>query len=197
MAEPQVYYAYSDNLNAPQVIANATGNVRWRWISEPFRTTAAESIPNSLENLVVNLRFPDQYFDKESGLSYNYFRDYDGTAGRYAQSDPIGLEGGMNTYTYVGGNPLSYSDLFGLQKLPTNSQHCIALREKMARKNEKLDGRWRDYDKPRPNQLPERVGPNELLSQSRRGHRTLINVDPGHSSEVLHLKLETALYRRV
>ena len=112
-AEPRVYYAYSDHLNAPRVIVNAAGDVRWRWISEPFGTTAAESIPNSLENLVVNLRFPGQYFDRESGLSYNYFRDYDGTTGRYAQSDPIGLNGGVNTYAYVGGNPLRYSDPTG------------------------------------------------------------------------------------
>jgi len=113
-AEPRVYYAYSDHLNAPRVIVNAAGDVRWRWISEPFGTTAAESIPNSLENLVVNLRFPGQYFDKESGLSYNYFRDYDGTTGRYVQSDPMGLSAGVNTYAYVESAPISATDPFGL-----------------------------------------------------------------------------------
>ncbi|MBO9689390.1 MAG: RHS repeat protein [Mitsuaria chitosanitabida] len=113
--EPRVYYAYSDHLNAPRVIVNAAGDVRWKWFSEPFGTAVPETIPNSLENLVVNLRFPGQYFDKESGLSYNYFRDYDGTVGRYVQSDPIGLGGGINTYAYVGGNPLSLTDPTGLQ----------------------------------------------------------------------------------
>ena len=77
--------------------------------------TAAESIPNSLENLVVNLRFPGQYYDRESGLSYNYFRDYDGTIGRYVQSDPIGLEAGsLSTYNYVDADPLSGTDPEGL-----------------------------------------------------------------------------------
>ncbi|WP_377160873.1 RHS repeat-associated core domain-containing protein [Roseateles sp. UC29_93] len=115
--EPRVYYAYSDHLNTPRVIVNSAGDVRWRWIAEPFGTTAAETVPNSLENLVVNLRFPGQYFDKESGLSYNYFRDYDGTIGRYVQSDPIGLNGGINTYAYVGGNSIQYVDPSGLEVL--------------------------------------------------------------------------------
>ncbi len=118
--EPRVYYAYSDHLNTPRVIVNAAGEVRWRWIAEPFGTTAAETIPNSLENLVVNLRFPGQYFDKESGLHYNYFRDYDGTTGRYVQSDPIGLDAGVNTYSYVSGQPTLLVDPWGLLEWTTD-----------------------------------------------------------------------------
>jgi RHS repeat-associated protein len=61
-----------------------------------------------------NLRFAGQYFDEETGLHYNYFRDYDPKTGRYVQSDPIGLAGGLNTYLYANANPLSYIDPLGL-----------------------------------------------------------------------------------
>lgn len=64
--------------------------------------------------------------DAETGLNYNYFRDYDPTTGRYVQSDPIGLGGGLNTFAYIYGNPLRWSDPYGLF-IP--SHHAEASRE--------------------------------------------------------------------
>ena len=53
------------------------------------------------------------YQDQETNTHYNYFRDYEPAIGRYVQSDPIGLAGGINTYTYVGSNPLGVTDPTG------------------------------------------------------------------------------------
>jgi RHS repeat-associated protein len=61
-----------------------------------------------------NLRFPGQYYDVEKASNYNYFRDYDPTLGRYVESDPIGLRGGLNTFAYVSDDPLAQFDRLGL-----------------------------------------------------------------------------------
>ena len=57
---------------------------------------------------------PGQYYDAETGKHYNYFRDYDPSIGRYAESDPIGLRGSMSTFGYVGGSPITNRDQLGL-----------------------------------------------------------------------------------
>src|SRR5437899_4415352 len=69
--------------------------------------------PSGLGAFEFPLRFPGQYADKETNLAYNYYRDYDAGIGRYVESDPVGLRGGLNTYAYVGGNPISIIDPFG------------------------------------------------------------------------------------
>ncbi|SHN40467.1 RHS repeat domain-containing protein [Rhizobacter sp. OV335] len=119
---PLVFYIHADHLNAPRIVVDRNGAKRWRWLAEPFGTTAPETNPDGLGVFTQNLRFPGQYADNESGLWYNYFRFYAPEGGSYVQSDPIGLGGGINTYGYVGGNPIQGIDRNGLDCTSTNGE---------------------------------------------------------------------------
>jgi RHS repeat-associated protein len=88
----------------------------WRWDSDAFGTTAANENPAGVGVFSYGSRFPGQYYDAETGLNYNYFRDYDPSAARYVQSDPVGLLAGVNTYAYVDANSLTLVDPNGLGK---------------------------------------------------------------------------------
>jgi RHS repeat-associated protein len=110
------HYIYADHINTARVITRASDNVMvWRWDhADPFGVALPNETPAGATRFSYNLRFPGQVFDAESGFHYNYFRDYDPGTGRYLTSDPIGLKGGINTYGYVLGNPVSYTDPKGL-----------------------------------------------------------------------------------
>jgi RHS repeat-associated protein len=105
----QIYYYHTDHLGAPQLMTNSAGITVWKALYEPFgkATVTVNTIAN-------NLRYAGQYFDQETGLHYNWHRYYDPKVGRYISSDPIGLEGGLNTYSYAYNNPLRWTDPTGL-----------------------------------------------------------------------------------
>ena len=106
----RVIYLEADQNNTPRIGRDQSGAIIWQWNSDAFGSTA----PTASTGVTVNLRFPGQYFDIESGLDYNLFRDYDAKAGRYVESDPIGLAGGVNTFGYANQNPLRFIDPNGL-----------------------------------------------------------------------------------
>lgn len=117
-----VYTVQTDHLGSPFQVRTLAGQVVWRWESEAFGKTAPnEDVDGDGNKLTLNLRFPGQYFDLESGLHYNWNRYYSPKLGRYMSPDPIGLAGGMNLYGYVGGNPVNWVDPLGLASLVFNN----------------------------------------------------------------------------
>jgi RHS repeat-associated protein len=112
-----IYYIHTDHLDTPRQIHDAIGQAVWVWDVATFGANLANESPSGLGTFTYNPRYAGQYYDSETGLHYNYFRDYDPKTGRYIESDPIGLAGGINTYTYVNGNPISFVDPLGLATL--------------------------------------------------------------------------------
>lgn len=130
--QQKLYYIEPDALGSPRVVIDPTrgaqGTAVWTWdaAGEAFGATPPNENPDGDGlGFRFDLRFPGQRFDPVSGLSYNYLRDsYEPATGRYSQSDPIGLEGGLSTYAYAGSNPLNTVDPMGLFKptpLPTTT----------------------------------------------------------------------------
>lgn len=106
-----IAYVTADQLGTPRAVADGSGNNLWTWAYQG--NVWGEQQPTS-NGYAYNLRLPGQYFDQESGFSYNVNRDYDPSTGRYVESDPLGLVGGVSTYTYVASNPLNALDALGL-----------------------------------------------------------------------------------
>jgi len=111
-----IYYIHSDHLGTPRKITRTSDNgLMLRWDPDTFGSLAPNTDPAGLGTFTYNLRFPGQYALSESGLYYNYFRDYDPQTGRYIESDPIGLRGrNYSTYGYTNDSPISRKDPFGL-----------------------------------------------------------------------------------
>ncbi|WP_428000315.1 RHS repeat-associated core domain-containing protein [Acidovorax sp.] len=125
------YAVHSDHLNTPRKLTQPDGQVAWQWAYSAFgdeqptlgskrftnETTNPTTGTTTIPEVTFNLRYPGQYYDKESNLHYNYFRSYSAERGRYTQADPIGLEGGFNRFGYVEGNSLNNFDYWGLRPL--------------------------------------------------------------------------------
>ena len=123
----RLFYIEPDALGSPRVVIDPTrdtangGMVVWRWplAGDAFGEEAPLEDPDGDGTaFVLDQRFPGQQYDSATGFNYNYFRDYDPSTGRYVESDPIGLRGGVSTFGYVEANPLTYYDLLGLQNAP-------------------------------------------------------------------------------
>lgn len=107
----QIYYLHNDHLGRPELVTAQSKAIAWKAKNQAF---GREVQFDDFGNFPVNLGFPGQYYDAESGLWHNGYREYLADAGRYLQSDPIRLGGGVNTYAYTNGNPVNRIDPSGL-----------------------------------------------------------------------------------
>lgn len=111
----RVVYLITDHLNTPRRgVDAATQNVVWSWDSDAFGVKQPAVLNASVNPVELNLRFAGQYYDVTTGLHYNHHRYYYPKLGRYLEPDPIKLEGGINTYAYVGNDPVNGVDPSGL-----------------------------------------------------------------------------------
>ena len=111
-AASAVSYVHADGLGTPRAVTDRTGAATWQWSYQA--NSFGESSPVG-SGAPFNLRLPGQYYDVESGLIHNGYRDYEPAIGGYDQPDPSGLAAGPSLYAYVGSDPLSYVDPVGLQ----------------------------------------------------------------------------------
>ena len=98
----KTYFIHHDHARRPILVTDKDGDVVWSAEVAAY----GRAVVGASSTLEFNLRAPGQYYDSETGLHYNYHRYYDPETGRYITPDPIGLAGGINTYTYGEGNPL-------------------------------------------------------------------------------------------
>uniref|UniRef100_UPI0037838DBC RHS repeat-associated core domain-containing protein n=1 Tax=Caenimonas koreensis TaxID=367474 RepID=UPI0037838DBC len=136
------YAVHADHLGTPRLITDEANKPVWQWPYSAFGNNAPTGVLQATPNpkqaitnqpvllkaskpIEMNLRFPGQYFDAETGLFYNWQRYYSDKGGRYIQSDRIGLDGGMNRFGYGGGNPLAYTDPLGQNPLAAAAGFCF------------------------------------------------------------------------
>ncbi|WP_243787640.1 RHS repeat-associated core domain-containing protein, partial [Pseudomonas amygdali] len=115
VSSSKLIYLHVDHLNTPRLATDSSQAQLWRWNSDAYGVgSPEEDVDGDGKATTIALRFPGQIYDAQTQLSYNYHRDYNPDTGRYVQSDPIGLGGGLNTFGYVNANPMSYIDPMGL-----------------------------------------------------------------------------------
>jgi RHS repeat-associated protein len=108
-------FVHTDHLGTPKVMTDQSGRIVWAASHDPFGAAMVDEDPDGDGiDVVMNVRFPGQYYDSETGLHYNYFRYLDPQTGRYIMADPIGQRAGPNLYTYVFNNPARWVDPLGL-----------------------------------------------------------------------------------
>jgi RHS repeat-associated protein len=138
-------YIHSDHLGTPKIMTDGVGTKVWGIESRPFGDDE-----NLDGNADLELRFPGQYHDSETGMNYNYFRYYMPQVGRYMTTDPLGLLVSPNLYTYVENEPIGNADASGLSLMPFPAPNYVCASG--------FAEAWRYARMVRQGRLPDKVG---------------------------------------
>ncbi|MBL4890172.1 MAG: hypothetical protein JKX97_09160 [Candidatus Lindowbacteria bacterium] len=109
-SEGTPHYIFTNQIGAPIRIEDAAGNAVW--VAERYQAYGELTIAPGA-SIECNLRWPGHIFDPETGLHCNRYRYYSPRLGRYIQTDPLGVAGGLNTHA-APSNPVATVDLLGL-----------------------------------------------------------------------------------
>ncbi|MFG0410010.1 RHS repeat-associated core domain-containing protein [Pseudomonas sp. FYR_11] len=112
--QEEIQHFHTNLAELPEQLTDTGGNSLWRSHYQGWGNTWEEWHSRN-QKREQNLRYQGQYLDRETGLHYNTFRFYDPDIGRFTQTDPIGLLGGTNLYTYSP-NPITWIDPWGWHK---------------------------------------------------------------------------------
>ncbi len=190
-AAQKVHTIEADALGTPRVVVDTTrgpsGTAIWRWdlTGEAFGNTPPDEDPDGDGTpFVFDMRFPGQRYDAAMGLSYNYFRDYEPGTGRFIESDPIGLRGGIATYSYSTSNPFIFSDHLGLANddyfpYQYDPKRCFSLQQQILGMRNEMYKKMAELEENSGfggTGLPHAIGnPKKALFMDRAGHITIIN----------------------
>lgn len=122
-----LFFVESDHLGTPIVVRDKNTQQVWKASYAPF----GDADVSAHNGFNLNVRFPGQYYDEETGLHYNYYRYYDPKRGEYLTPDPIGLAGGINLYGYVFANPVNKKDILGLDVYVANTSQVLGMHQKI------------------------------------------------------------------
>jgi RHS repeat-associated protein len=140
-------YFLQDHLGSTTALTNSSGNV--------VESASYDSFGNSTNNLSTRYQFTGREFDSDIGLQYSRARWYDATLGRFISEDPIGLNGGINQFGYVGNNSSNLVDpsgLDGCRRLPNGN--CVAEPQTPTGAGEPMGRRSRAYIDPTSSPTP-------------------------------------------